>query len=107
MELTGNGDERTGNVVILINQFLIDRSDAIHSDINTLVNISVGDILGNVIEFPDSLGFKLLASSLFRHFVQDTLDIGPFDLHASSTPHAVIALKGYAPAFGSMTDRRV
>ena len=37
---------------------------------------------------------------------QDTLDIGPFDLHASSTPHAVIALKGYAPAIGSMTDRR-
>ena len=70
LELMGNSDERPGDVVVLVNHFFVYRSNTIYPDVYTLMNISIRNILCDVVELTCSLILKLLASSLFRHLIQ-------------------------------------
>ena len=70
LELTGNGDEWPGDVIELVNQFFIYRGNSIYSDVYTFMHVPVGNILGNVVEFSDTLSLQLLTGSFFSHLIQ-------------------------------------
>ena len=70
LKLAGNSNKRPGNVIILVNQFFIYRGNTIYSYRYTLMHVPVGNILGNIVEFSNTLILQLLTSSFFRHFFQ-------------------------------------
>ena len=79
LELSGNADERIADRIVLFHKLRINGCNAVHADIDTAVNISVGNTLCSFIQFPYAFAFKFLAGSFFRHIVQD-----PFDIRGST-----------------------
>ena len=75
LELSGNADERIADRIVLFHKLRVNGCNAVHADIDTAVNISVGNTLCSFIQFPYAFALQLLAGSFFRHIVQDPFDI--------------------------------
>ena len=75
LELFGNVQKRTTDIVILGFQFLIYFRYPVNRDFDALMNISIRDTLRCIVQFLQPLIFQLLAGSLFSHLLQHPFDI--------------------------------
>ena len=61
--------------MILILKLLIHVRDPVNCDIDTIMDISIGNALGSIVQFFDSFVFQLRAGCFFCHLFQHSLDI--------------------------------
>ena len=73
LQLPRNGEQRSGDGLVLRDHVLADGGHTVYADAHALVDVAVGDALRGFVQLAEALVFKLLADGSLSHVVQQTL----------------------------------
>ena len=97
MQLLGNGQQGSGDGVVLGDHFRRYFRHAVHPDGHPLVDVPVGNALGFLVQLPQTVLIQLLAHGFLRHGVQEPFH---FRLHSVGEFRKVVPIDFYAAAQG-------
>ena len=97
LQLLGDGQQGSGDGVVLGDHFQRNFRHTVHPDGHPLVDVPIGNALGFLVQLPQTVLLQLLAHGFLRHGVQEPLH---FRLHSVRDFRKVVLVDFYTAAQG-------